>query len=152
MCLALNGDVNQQTFAQGNCVITCHGKITNLPMLPIYQSPKCVSWLIFTLGHPPGHFHRDIFLGAPEGTSKLKRPLLTISSSHQTYVRGMKKCLNGDVMEEVSPVLIKSLMTHNDTWILKRINGFISWKQMTGNHGFYNQTWGFPMRIPFNQC
>ena len=44
VCLALNGDVNQQKFAQGNCVITFDGKFTNLPMLPIYQSPKCGSW------------------------------------------------------------------------------------------------------------
>jgi hypothetical protein len=43
VCLALNVDVNQQKFAQGNCVITFDGKFTNLPMLPIYQSPKCGS-------------------------------------------------------------------------------------------------------------
>lgn len=68
----------------------CPGKLRDYIWWKIYQFtnvtnlPITKMWfLIFSMGHPLGYFHRVIFLGAPSAPpSWSKRPLLTISSSH----------------------------------------------------------------------
>ena len=119
----------------------------NLPIYQCYQFTNHQNvFLDFPNGTSTGVFSSSHFCWSPFSTSKFfQRPLLTICSSHQTYVRGMNKCLNGDVMEEVSPVLIKSLMTlgfWNGSMDSFHGNRWQETMDSTTKHGAF--LWGFP--------
>ena len=119
-------------------------QFTNVTNLPITK--MCV--LDFPNGTSTGVFSSSHFSWSPFSTSKLKQAATSDNlfiPSHQTYVRGMKKCLNGDVMEEVSPVLIKSLMTlgfWNGSMDSFHGNRWQETMDSTTKHGAF--LWGFP--------